>query len=65
MNADITGFELNLNSPDFQKLMVTNGQIVTPGKAKRAPFSSVADKFSIRFVYERHTPGGGKWHDSR
>ncbi|KIM46986.1 hypothetical protein M413DRAFT_422590 [Hebeloma cylindrosporum] len=30
MNADITGFELNLNSPDFQKLMVTNGQIVTP-----------------------------------
>ena len=65
MNADITGFELDLNSSDFQKLMVTNGQIVTPGKSECTFFSSGADKISIRFIYERHTLGRGKWHDSR
>jgi len=64
MNADITGFELNLRSPEFQQLMVTNGQVVTPGKAEPT-FSSDADSIPIRFIYERHTPCGCKWHDSR
>jgi len=64
MNADITGFELNLRSPDFQNLMVTNGQVVTPGKAELT-FYSAADRISIRFIYERHTPCGCKRHDSR
>ncbi|KDR80028.1 hypothetical protein GALMADRAFT_222940 [Galerina marginata CBS 339.88] len=30
MEARISGFELDVNSPDFQQLMLTNGQIVTP-----------------------------------